>query len=80
MNSLAELRACLHGDQSREAAKETLRGVMHNGNLSRPVRLAAAMALVELRGGRSVVSVMARLRREIGLDRKTAAEVRHDAR
>jgi hypothetical protein len=33
-----------------------------------------------LRGGRSVVSVMARLRREIGLDRKTAAEVRHDAR
>jgi hypothetical protein len=71
-----DLRARPHGDQTPEEAKETLRGVMYDGALPRSVQLAAAMALIELRGGRSVVSVMARLRRQIGIDKRRHKEAR----
>lgn len=68
-----ELRRKLRHDQSPEEAIETLRLLSRDEAIPGGARVEMAAALLELRTGRSVQSAMARLRREIGLDKPKKA-------
>jgi hypothetical protein len=64
----AAMKSRFNGKMTADEAAAALRAAMDDKTLPPIVRLHAAPAMLELRGGRSVQSVMARFRRAVGLD------------
>ena len=62
------LRERFNGRMTPEEAQATIEAARDDETLPPIVRLHLATAILDLRGGRSVQSTMARLRRAAGLD------------
>ncbi|MCR5872285.1 MULTISPECIES: hypothetical protein [unclassified Sphingomonas] len=64
----AEMKKRFSGKMEPDEAMQVLRAAADDKELPPIVRLHLASAMLDLRGGRSVQSTMARFRRAVGLD------------
>lgn len=64
-----ELKSLLGGKQTPDEAKSILRALAGDPDTPPIIRINIPITLLELAGGRSVQSAMARLRRASGLDK-----------